>query len=152
MEKSHPYSYPCSGTGVRAMAREFDFYRKRKAKINHLELEYQLIERGLIEILEKGDRIEFQLTKKGLVQSLKDRILLEQNELFDDEYCLIIFDIPEDVRKTRDLFRKYLKKAGFVQIQKSIWGTRKAVTDEMRQLLDEIGIGEWAKVVEGKIL
>ena len=34
---------------------------------------------------------------------------------------VVIFDIPENRRGSRDLFRKTLRAAGFVQLQQSVW-------------------------------
>lgn len=40
---------------------------------------------------------------------------------------LVSFDIPEEMRRNRNQFRRTLKRIGFIQIQKSLWTIKKDV-------------------------
>lgn len=40
---------------------------------------------------------------------------------WDKKWRLVIYDIPEEDRSTRDLIRNQLNKIGFVQVQKSVF-------------------------------
>lgn len=51
----------------------------------------------------------------------------------DGAYRFVSFDIPETKRNQRDTFRRYIKKLGFFQIQKSLWVSDKNI-GELLQL------------------
>jgi virulence-associated protein VapD len=150
LESLKPFSYPSSGTGVKAAAREMGSKYRLKKKTNELKQERALVKAGLLEIEQKGYEALYRLTNDGLVQVLKDRIVLEKNELFGEEQCFVTFDIPEDVNKTRRAFRRFLKKAGFEKLQQSVWVSHKRIADSMKQLIEALGIQKWAAVIVGE--
>ncbi|MDI6591333.1 MAG: PaaX family transcriptional regulator C-terminal domain-containing protein [Patescibacteria group bacterium] len=64
---------------------------------------------------------DFTLTKEG-----KERIFRLIPQFFppkhwDGQWYLAVFDIPEKMRRKRDILRENLKKLGFGQLQQSIW-------------------------------
>lgn len=132
------------------MAAEVEGRRRINRRIDELKIERRLVEIGLIEILERGEEISFALTKKGCIQALKDRILLQENYSFDNEKCIIVFDFPEDIRQARNTFRRFLKDVGFIQVQLSVWMSEKYIEKEMKQLIQELEITDWVKVLVGK--
>lgn len=106
----------------------------------------RLRERGLIEQdLINENKIIFKLTGLG-----KDALgAREVNELdWDGIWRVVIFDIPEDKRRIRDQFRRKLKHWGFKNWQQSVWATKNDVTDKLRSLIEELGIGQWVTVLE----
>ena len=78
---------------------------------------------GFIEVSSKDT---LHLTREGKL--LLERSIAEMRaktregkEKWDGQWRLITFDIPERVRGARDALRLVLKRAGFVQLQQSVW-------------------------------
>jgi len=133
-------------TGVKAYGKAL----ARKQDIVHkLTKEYKLVQKGLVEIVDRGDQAEVKLTRDGAILALKDRIRLENLELPDDHKCIIVFDIPEDVQSLRKSLRRFLKKAGFIQEQKSVWSSKKDIGADLCCLVRELDLGKWVKVYIG---
>lgn len=80
---------------------------------------------GMIETIKKPSGEKFvRLTKEGKKVLLKFEIegLLKDKPIkWDGKYRLVIFDIKENVRFSRDNLRYMLLKFGFVRIQNSVW-------------------------------
>ena len=55
---------------------------------------------------------------------------------------LLIYDVPEAMKKERDWFRRQLKSFGFVMIQKSVWVGPSPLPKEFLDYLKEIKIGD----------
>lgn len=107
----------------------------------------RLREKGLIEYVDLG-KVVFKLTDSGSDQVIRSKLKLENKEVWDKIWRLVIFDIPEDQRLARDLLRFKLKEWGFVKIQRSVWATKKNCTVVMRKFVDELGISKWVLVIE----
>lgn len=55
---------------------------------------------------------------------------------------LLIYDIPEVMKKERDWFRRHLIKFGYVMIQKSVWVGPSPLPKDFLDYLKEIKIGD----------
>ena len=75
---------------------------------------------------------------------------LNENKVqdWDGRYRIVIWDIPERNRRIRNLFRRRLKEWGFKNWQKSVWVSKRNVTEKLRQLIDELEIQKWVAVFE----
>jgi len=84
----------------------------------------RLLERDLIEI-KKDKNYEFlEVTEKGKKLLLKYKIeglASNKPKNWDNKYRVVIFDISEQRRKTRDHLRNMLRSFGFVCLQGSVW-------------------------------
>lgn len=106
----------------------------------------RLREKGLIEYeQDKTSQIVMKLTSLGK-DALGHMSILEES--WDGKFRLVIFDIPEQKRAVRNLFRRRLKDWGFKNWQKSVWVGRHNVTDKLKQLIANLGIKDWVAVVE----
>ena len=107
----------------------------------------RLRKRGLIEIDNKDqNKILLKLTEVG-----REFILLSKSEdeiEWDGKWRIVIFDIPEDKRKIRNVFRSRLKLWDFKPWQKSVWASKKNVTSKLRNLIKELEIDNWVLVIE----
>ena len=105
----------------------------------------RLRERGLvIEDKIDADKVIFKLTELG-----QDALGFEFNEKdWDGKWRVVIFDIPEQKRRVRDLFRRKLKHWGFKNWQQSVWVTKRDITDKLRNSIKELGIEKWVAVLE----
>lgn len=90
------------------------------------------------------------LTKKGRLELMR-RVGLQRPKLLSGQMCIIIWDIPESVRKGRDRLRYFLKEVGFTQLQKSVWGSPYDVVKELKLLIKDAKIEKWVKIIIGKI-
>lgn len=74
--------------------------------------------------------------------------LPEKNIPWDGRYGIVIWDIPESKKRIRNLLRRRLKEWGFKSWQKSVWVSRRNVTQKLRSLIDELGVDKWVAVLE----
>ncbi|MBI2327574.1 CRISPR-associated endonuclease Cas2 [Candidatus Curtissbacteria bacterium] len=102
---------------------------------------------GLVEKIIDEDRVVLKLTDAGRDWLLRNK-LEDQMEHWDGVWRLVIFDIPERHTRVRDTLRRRLKEWGFNKWQKSVWASKKPLTDHLRKLVKELGIENWVLVVE----
>jgi hypothetical protein len=93
---------------------------------------------ALPEILKNLEKKKFLILKKNFDGTLRasltqkgkkftEQLVLEfkiKNTVpkqWDKKWRMVIFDIPEEKRKSRNLLRFHLKKIGFIQVQASVW-------------------------------
>ena len=95
----------------------------------------------------KTRKIILKLTSLGN-DALSDIGVIERE--WDGIFRIVIFDIPEQKRIIRDLFRRRLRDWGFRIWQKSVWVSKNNVTDKLRQLIGKLEIKDWVAVVESK--
>ncbi len=84
----------------------------------------RLLDRGLLQIKEDKNYKYLEITEKGRHMLLKYQIEgLAKNKpnKWDRKYRVVIFDISENMKKTRDRLRDILRLFGFVQLQASVW-------------------------------
>lgn len=88
---------------------------------------------------EKEKKIHIRLTEKG------KRFIKEHQEsirrfphTWDKKWRLVVFDIPEEKRISRDHLRRYLKMLGFGKVQRSIWISPYNFIKIIRQYTDKL--------------
>ncbi len=84
-----------------------------------------LLKKGYIkfETNENGKKF-VSLTKKGKKEVLKYKLgdlKIKKPKKWDKKWRIVIFDIKEKRRRTRDLLRSTLNRLGFVKLQNSVW-------------------------------
>lgn len=77
-----------------------------------------LAQRKYIKLSTEQQRI--YLAEKGVLEFIKFKTIQKQ-EKWDGKWRIIIFDISEIRRNSRDFLRKRLKWLGFKELQKSAW-------------------------------
>lgn len=106
----------------------------------------RLREKGFIEKQKNEGKIIFKLTDLG-----RDWIMKNQSEdqiEWDGVWRLVVFDIPEKHRRVRNILRRRLKEWGFTVWQKSVWATKKPLTDALRKLIKDLKVEDWVLVIE----
>ena len=85
----------------------------------------RLAERGLVKFVTREGRKYMELTSAGTRELSRAQ---EENSLrarakkrWDKRWRMVVFDIPEKYRKSRDKLRLTLRSLGFVQLQASVW-------------------------------
>lgn len=105
----------------------------------------RLRERGLVEETKIDEGIIFKLTDQGRDLTFG---LNEKSNSWDGNWRIVIWDIPEQKRLVRDLFRRNLKKWGFKQIQKSVWTSKRDMYQRLVDYVKELGLEKWVVVIE----
>lgn len=124
--------------------REFDKQRFRNV-LNRLKKE------KIIEIFHKNNEEMVKLTDKGknlvphyLTEEVKS---IHQSAPWDGKWRLVIFDIPNDKRKTRDAFRRKLIEFGFYLLQESVFVFPYDCAEEIRYLRELFNIKSFVKYI-----
>lgn len=106
--------------------------------------------KGLIKKQQKKLKSNFVLTAKGkeLIHKPQPAKKIARK---DGLSTVVIFDIPEDQRRERNIFRRYLIRNGYVQIQKSVLISPLTVTAELKDLLLELKIKQCVTIISGRI-
>lgn len=106
----------------------------------------RLRKKGLVEKVVDEDRVILRLTKSGWDWLIKHKI--EDQIEWDGIWRLVIFDIPEKHKRVRETLRRRLKGWGFNPWQKSVWASKKPLTNILRSLVEELGVGDWVLIIE----
>lgn len=109
----------------------------------------RLEKQEMISIREKGNQISIEVTEKG-----KRRLLeydFENMELKskrrDGKWRLIIFDIPEQRKSSRDVFRRKLLELGMIRLQDSVFACAFPCKNEVDFLANFLGISDFITLV-----
>ena len=105
----------------------------------------RLREKGFIEKENLDNQIIFKLTQSGA--NLLDEFSNSQ-KIWDNKWRIVIFDIPEQKRIIRNMFRRNLKKWGFKHLQKSVWISKRDVFDKLKKYVEDLGISQWVVIIE----
>jgi DNA-binding transcriptional regulator PaaX len=94
--------------------------------------------------IKKINANQFLITPKAVRKIKFDRIKQdwEQGE-WDGFWRIIAFDIPEDKKHERNIFRSVIKRKGFVGIQNSVFIAPFADLDALAELREELGIEKY---------
>ena len=93
----------------------------------------------------KDKNSNYKLTNKGLIKMQRIRWQAKKNKK-SNKKTLIIFDIPETERRTRDLFRRCLYELGFSRIQKSVFISEHDVFNDLQELIKNCDIDEYVEI------
>ena len=104
----------------------------------------RLREGGLIEQVKLKNDVIIKLTLAGK-ELISDGF---DESKWDGKWRIVIFDIPEQKRIIRNLFRRNLKKWGFKHLQKSVWINKKNVYNKLEEYIKNLGIEKWVAIIE----
>ena len=99
---------------------------------NRYKLAYQtkgavsrLVVKGYIRFVTRGDKKYIELTGKGrrslAFEREKARTTEQSKKKWDQRYRLVMFDVPERRKGTRDRIRLLMHECGFLRLQDSVW-------------------------------
>ena len=104
----------------------------------------------LKEVKNKDGTISVILSGKGKktaeVYSL-DNLKIGKPKKWDGNWRVVIFDVPERIKKVRDALRMHLKNLGFYELQKSVFICPFPCTEEINQIVDFYNIHEHIRVI-----
>lgn len=87
---------------------------------------------------EKSDRVK----KRGRKRKFYHLSFLSPFPETAPKNLLLIYDIPEAMKKERDWFRRHLIKFGYLMVQRSVWVGPSPLPKEFLEYLKEIKIGD----------
>jgi phenylacetic acid degradation operon negative regulatory protein len=115
--------------------------------------EYQLS--SAVQSLERNGFIErkeggFLITPKGKrkIKFLSFREKIQKDGKWDGKWRVVIFDIPERLRSSRDIFRSHLVRNGFVKLQNSVFVCPFADFDVLDDLRYACGVEKYVNFLE----
>ena len=128
----------------------FEIRRKIKLEkdIKYLsQVIYYLKKKGYIRVEKLSGKQGVLLTKKGDERVLRiQRKLGFQPKRKDGKWQMIIFDIPEEKKKLRELLRSTLRFFGYEYLQDSVWVCPYDVEKETEKFLQENSLDEYVRV------
>lgn len=111
---------------------------------------YRAKERGyLVERDEDNHKRTYTFTAKGRILILNS-LAKKTSKKWDKKWRFIIFDIPENQRRNRDIFRSKLKELGFVPRQRSVWISPYDYKNDIDFLIKELKISDYVNFIVGK--
>jgi phenylacetic acid degradation operon negative regulatory protein len=76
------------------------------------------------------------ITKKGQKRVVETKIkIAEKKQRRDKRWVMVIFDIPEKERRSRNMLRKMLYELGYKIFQKSVWVAPYDVLNETEEII-----------------
>lgn len=113
----------------------------------------RLEKQELVSWAEKDGETILSLTddgKKKILQYRLDELEIKKPDKWDGWWRIIVFDIPEEKKAAREIFRKKLKDLGFYQLQKSVFVYPYECKDEIDFLRHNLEIAPYAKYILAK--
>ena len=101
---------------------------------------HRLIKRGLVV---KAGAGSYRITREGQAAIEKMRELIRRRRpAWDGKWRLVVFDIPEQIKKYRDALRYALTGADYRRLQDSVWIGKQPLAGEVVELIEECQIGK----------
>jgi len=122
-------------------------YEKKKGRKRMQNLISYLKKKGYIKIknLEKKEGV--LITRKGAERILKINLkICPRKRRNDGKWIMVIFDIPEEKRLLREIFRERLQTIGYQKLQKSIWVSPFDVFEETERIIRKYGIDTYVRI------
>lgn len=111
----------------------------------------RLKKKKLIENQKRGKQILIRLSDKGKFRAQVKAIASQKDSYPVGEGCMVVYDIPESERGSRDVLRRFLKECGFRFLQKSVLVSRKDVAPLVVKFVRQNKLTPWAQVIEGRV-
>lgn len=132
--------------GLAAEYKKLKIYERRRLK----ETIKRLKKQKLVEIVEKDGEKVVRITKEGKVRALRyklEEMKIKKPKKWDGKWRVIVFDIFEKRRGSRDIFRRYLKQLGLKRIQQSVYVYPYPCFDEIEFLRQIFYVGRGVRYV-----
>ena len=125
----------------------FKKYRKEKGAKEFSKLIYYLKTRNYIKVKNLESKKGIMLTKEGINKALKASFIIEgKQKRKDGRWIMVIFDIPEKWRKSRNLLRSILRNLGYKLFQQSVWITPYDVSEKTDRAMQMYNLDEFVKI------
>ena len=102
-----------------------NYFKEREIDQINLKQKIRYLKKmGLITTYVENKERYIELTPKGVEKigwEIIGKTNLQKKEKWDGKFRIVIFDVPEEKKRVRDLVRRKLSEIGFIQIQKSVF-------------------------------
>lgn len=95
--------------------------------------------RGYVEIKATARSYSIKLTQKGEIKLLENQ---KENKI-DGKWRMLSFDIPEESKNQRNLFRSSIKRIGFKMVQKSLWTCPFIKADQIEKIINYYNLNKY---------
>ena len=107
---------------------------------------------GYIKSVNSSSNKIYVITQRGFVRIAWLRLFeLPQKSVksgeWDYRWRIVCYDIPERKKEIRDILRGLLIKLGFMRYQKSIWISPLEIPNEFKELIKELSLDRWVRVI-----
>jgi len=103
---------------------------------------------GYLYIKKERNKEAIMITPKGAGRILEIKTKIEGlPKRKDGKWQMVIFDIPEEIRKRRDYFRDGLKRLKYQKLQKSIWICPYDVLVDTKELIRHLKLEPFIKLL-----
>ena len=124
---------------------------KKYYQDNNRKKFYNLISRlkrkGYIKVKNLENKKAIIVTKEGIGKALEARFSSGDKKLRKDgKWVMVIFDVPEKYRKSRNLLRSILNNLGYKVFQQSVWISPYDVSEETEKLLASFSLDSYVKI------
>lgn len=125
----------------------FAKYRKEKGAKEFAKLIYYLKSKNYIKVKNLENKKGIILTKEGISKALKASFIIEgKQKRKDGKWTMLIFDVPEKYRKSRNLLRSILRNLDYKLFQQSVWVTPYDVSEKTERALQIYHLDEFVKI------
>jgi len=107
--------------------------------------------KGLVQMSETKEGTVVRITEKGKTETLRydvDKIKIDRPDHWDGKWRFIMFDIGNDKKEIRELFREKLKQLEFYPFQESVFIFPFPCIKEIKYLREVFEIPDEVKIVE----
>lgn len=126
----------------------YGFVPRRYKKSNFLQTVARNLKTDDIEKVLKDGKVYLRLTSMGKIKVYRDFPVLNLTRKWNKHWVIVVFDIEEKTKVVRNRFRSKLKSLGFGMLQKSIWMTPLDIGEDMREVIESIGLSKNAYVMK----
>ncbi len=85
----------------------------------------RLAQKGLVRFVERGGKKYVEITHKGqralALEEQKTTLQNQRGRRWDKRWRMVMFDIPERRKSTRNKLRLLMQELGFLRLQDSVW-------------------------------
>lgn len=108
----------------------------------------KLARRGWVEKKTTKEGVKIIITEAGKRQVLQFQLedLQPKTGKWDGKWRIVFFDVEEERKRKRDGLRRYLKKLGFWQMQKSVWVCPYDCEEEVKYLREALNVPHEVKL------
>ena len=97
---------------------------KRAEKDNFMKRLGRLKQQKFVEIIDKPEGPIVKITENGVKKALQyklETMALKKPKKWDGLWRMVVFDVPEEKKRARDSFRRYLNNLGFHSLNQSVF-------------------------------
>ncbi len=144
-------AFPGAGYVYKAFKKEQWEEAKRRGRLRSTIK--RLEKQKLVSWGEKDGEVRLTLTEKGqkkILQYKIDDIEIKKPNKWDGWWRIVIFDVPEQDRIARNMFREKLKDLNFYQLQESVFIYPHECKNEVDFLKHTLGVAPYVHFIKAK--